>query len=190
MIRYRPFRNTDPPQIVSLWREQQADRSLAQPMSVDLFSTLVLSKPYFDNDGLIVAEADGQVVGFVHAGFGPTPQRNALAPDVGVICMLIVEQSQRRQGIGRELLSRAESYLVNQGARVILAGGLRPCAFTSGSTVAVNCRAYLRPTRPPSRAWPRQDIAPNARRGSTISTCRGFDLSSTDDKCESGEPLE
>jgi ribosomal protein S18 acetylase RimI-like enzyme len=128
LIRYRPFRNADPPRIVSLWREQQADRSLAQPMSVDLFSSLVLSKPYFENDGLIVAEEDDAIVGFVHAGFGPTPARDDLSTDVGVICMLLVDQDCRRRGIGRELIARAEAYLTERGARVILAGGLRPWA--------------------------------------------------------------
>ena len=97
-------------------------------MSVDLFSTLVLSKPYFDNNGLIVAEEEGGIVGIIHAGFGPTPARNDLSTDVGVLCMLIVEDSNRRQGIARELVALAEAYLVERGARVILAGGLRPWA--------------------------------------------------------------
>jgi GNAT superfamily N-acetyltransferase len=89
---------------------------------------LVLSKPYFDNDGLIVAEEDGTIVGFIHAGFGPAPARDNLSNDVGVLCMVMVDQKHRRQGIGRELIARAEAYLVERGAMVILGGGLRPWA--------------------------------------------------------------
>ena len=62
-----------------------------QPMSVALLEMFVLSKPYFDRQGLILAVDDGQPVGFAHAGFGPGPTGDSLSTDIGVICMLATQ---------------------------------------------------------------------------------------------------
>jgi ribosomal protein S18 acetylase RimI-like enzyme len=86
----------------------------------------VLSKPYFDNAGLILALSDGAPVGFIHAGFGPTEDGSTLSYQRGVICMLIVRPEYRRQGIGQQLLARAEEYLCRHGSQVIYGGGIRP----------------------------------------------------------------
>lgn len=97
-----------------------------QPMSSTLFEELVLSKPYFDNAGLILAVDDDRPVGFAHAGFGPTEDQSSLSFERGVVSMLIVRPEYRRQGIGQQLLSRAEQYLQERGSRVAYGGGIRP----------------------------------------------------------------
>ncbi len=97
-----------------------------QPMSAALFEELVLCKPYFDNAGLSVALDDNAPVGFVHAGFGPSDDESTLSCECGVICMLLVRPEYRRQGIGQELLARAETYLRQRGAKRIYGGGIRP----------------------------------------------------------------
>jgi hypothetical protein len=63
VIRYRPFRNTDPPHLAEVWRAQPPLRALMQPMSVAILDRLILSKPYFDRQGLIVAVEDEQPIG-------------------------------------------------------------------------------------------------------------------------------
>src|SRR5690242_6697309 len=131
VIHYREFRNSDPPALVEIWR--QANPQLVQQMNISLLEDLVLSKPYFDRAGLLVAEEDGKPVAFGHAGFGPSPDHMSLAYEVGVICLIVVRPTHRQRGIGAELAARLEQYLTARGARTIFAGGVRPLdPFYSG----------------------------------------------------------
>lgn len=97
-----------------------------QPMSAGLFENFVLSKPYFDNAGLIVATDNRQPVGFAHAGFGPTEDGGALSTAWGVTCMLMVLPTHRGRGIGSTLLEQSERYLRSRGAQVLYGGGIHP----------------------------------------------------------------
>ncbi|HEY1601187.1 MAG TPA: GNAT family N-acetyltransferase [Pirellulales bacterium] len=126
MIQYRSFRNYDTPQLIDVWRAQPRERGLAQPVSVELFEQIVLSKPYFENDGLILAIDEGVVVGFVHAGFGPTDDGRGVNHRFGVTSLLLVRPNYQQADIGQELLARSESYLRGRGAEVLYAGGIRP----------------------------------------------------------------
>lgn len=126
MIEYRTFRNSDPPKLAEIWRSQPPERGLMQPMSADLFEQFVLSKPYFDNQGLIVAADNGRPVGFVHAAFGPGDEEDRLSTRFGVTCLVLVRMDYQRQGIGAELLARSEAYLRGRGAQVLYAGGIAP----------------------------------------------------------------
>jgi len=121
-ITYRPFRNTDPPCLAELWNFARLGPGAALEFSNDAFDTLVLAEPYFDRQGLICACQGREVVGFVHAGFGPNAQGTGIEPAAGIICAVIVRADFRRQGIGRELVARAEAYLRGAGARTIRAG--------------------------------------------------------------------
>ncbi len=93
-----------------------------QPISNLLLEMFVLSKPYFDRQGLIVAEEQGQVLGFSHGGFGPNAAGNDLATDVGLICMLLVRQHPQRIDIAQELLHRSEDYLRQRGDAGVSSG--------------------------------------------------------------------
>lgn len=126
MIRYRSFLNCDPPSLLRVWREQPAVRSLMQPISNLLLEMFVLSKPYFDRNGLIVALEDNQVVGFVHAGFGPNLQRDQMSTRSGIICVLMARPHPQRAEILRGLLAEAESYVRSRGAEEIRIGGIYP----------------------------------------------------------------
>ena len=70
MITYRSFRNWDPPTLVALWNSGVSGRGAARAIDVQDLDRLVLSKPYFDPQGITLAQDDGRPVGFVHAGFG------------------------------------------------------------------------------------------------------------------------
>lgn len=126
LIHYRPFRNSDPPALAAIWRSQPPERALVQPISADLFDQFVFAKPYFDNQGLIVAVDDGRPIGFVHAAFGPSADEMHLATDVGTTLLLMVRTDYQRRGIGAELLSRSEAYLRSRGTKVLYAGGIAP----------------------------------------------------------------
>lgn len=122
MISYRPFHNTDPPRITALWNTGQLGRGAAAGISTDALEVVTFGQPYFERDGLILACDGDRAVGFVHAGFGTTADESTLDRSRGVICAIVVHPEYRRQGIGRELLTRAEDWLRSQGAESITAG--------------------------------------------------------------------
>jgi ribosomal protein S18 acetylase RimI-like enzyme len=123
VIEYRSFRNSDPPQISRLWNEAELGQGAAQQLSNDeSFDFVNYAQTYFDRDGLIVAAKGSEVVGFAHAGFGCTQEEDQLNHARGVICAVVVQPQFRRQGIGRELVRRAEGYLNASGAQQLVAG--------------------------------------------------------------------
>lgn len=125
MIGYRTFRNWDPPALLQLFRQTRPGRAFACPDSVHALETAVFCLSYFDPQGLIIAEDDGQVIGFAHAGFGASDDRMRLDLTRGVICCVLVSHEYQHQGVGQELVRRAEEYLVAKGARTIHAGQSR-----------------------------------------------------------------
>ena len=124
VIRYRSFRNPDPPGLAAVWNQSFTARGAVRPVSPLLLETYLFAKPYFDHDGLIVAESDDTVIGFALAGFGPGPGGKGIDRQDGILCFLAVAPDQRRQGVGTELLRRAEAYLRDRGARTLYAGAL------------------------------------------------------------------
>jgi ribosomal protein S18 acetylase RimI-like enzyme len=93
------------------------------------FDAHVIERPYFDSEGLIVAERDGRLVGFAHAGFGPDDpvgRPNVLDRTLGTIAMLVVEPGPEDPELEQGLITRAESYLRRRGASVLFAGGMLP----------------------------------------------------------------
>lgn len=122
-VTFRKFHNFDPPEVLRLWRWAGLGRGAVKPSLVDVFELTVFSLPYFDPEGLILAECDGKAVGYVHAGFAINSEQNALDQSTGLICALIVHPDYRRRGIGTELLAKAEEYLKARGATKLIAGG-------------------------------------------------------------------
>ena len=126
MIRLRPFTNRDTPRLAELWRSCVETTGLVQPMTTLVFDQYILSKPYFDRTGLILAEDDSGLVGFAHAGFGPTENGQSLDYELGVTCMLLVHPRVDFLLVATELLAAAENYLRTNGAKVLYAGALHP----------------------------------------------------------------
>lgn len=133
MLEFRPFRNTDPPALVSIWRSRQGQPGLAQPVSADLLEQLVLGKPYFDRHGLILAWHEGRPAGFAHAGFGPNETEDAVSTELGVTCLVLVRPDCPEALVAAGLLERCEQYLRARGAKVLYGGGIWPlCPFYLG----------------------------------------------------------
>ncbi|MBI3866522.1 MAG: GNAT family N-acetyltransferase [Planctomycetia bacterium] len=122
MIEYRPFCNTDPPQLNELWNFGKLGPGAAREFPNDVLDLLVLAEPYFDRQGLIVACDGKEAVGFVHAGFGSNAAGTGISTSTGVICAVLVRMDYRMQGIGRQLVARGEDYLRSRGATEIFAG--------------------------------------------------------------------
>ncbi len=126
VIEYRAFLNTDLPGIVSIWKHQRVQRAFAQTMYNDLFERTVLSKPFFDPEGLIMAIQDGEPAGFVHCGFGPNEDRSDLDQSNGIICLLLTTANRQKFEICNQLIERAEQYLCRHGSHTIFTGSVFP----------------------------------------------------------------
>ncbi len=102
-----------------------------RPLRVHELDSHAFGGVIFDPDGLIVAERDGRIVGFVHAGFGPDFPVESTAPfsvdrALGTIAMLIVDQIVDDPEVTRGLTLQAERYLRSRSAQVLYAGGQFP----------------------------------------------------------------
>ncbi len=126
MIHYRTFLNPDPPLLAAIWNASVIGRRAIPIQAATLLEYFTFAKPHFDPEGMIFALADGKPAGVVHAGFGANADGTASDTGVGIICMLGVVPAYRRQGIGSELLRRAEEYLRQRGAREIVFGAMAP----------------------------------------------------------------
>ncbi len=129
MTRFRPFRNTDPPALVDIWNRGMPRRNVVRPLKVHDWDAMVAGKPHFDHNGLIVAEQDGRVVAFAHAGFGPMEPHgpsHRLDTSMGSIAMFAAEPGVDDEAIDRGLIERAQDYLRGRGAAVLYAGGRNP----------------------------------------------------------------
>lgn len=120
MIEYRNFRNTDPPHLVDLWNASLPGRGAVALRGSNFLERHVFAKAFFDPAGVILAEENQHVVGFGHFGGCQSTDGNEIQ---GVTCAVVVEPPHRRRGIGSQILYRGEEYLLQRGAKQMLAGG-------------------------------------------------------------------
>ena len=151
MISFRHFKNTDPPALADVWNESHPARGAYPIRTPAILERWIFSKPYFDPEGLIVAEDadDGnKVIGYILAGFGPNEELNALDYSQGVICSLGVRPSARRHGVARDLVHKAEDYLTKRGATTLRAGPRGPTAPMVSASTAARTRPASSPPIP------------------------------------------
>ena len=130
-IQYRPFLNTDPPLIVQLWRSQPVFRGIHSNLTVGDFELHVLSKPYFERQGFLVATRVSEsgrmeMLGLVHASFDVNPDLSDLNKSVGIVSQLRVAAGNHQAEVEDNLLRLAESYLRDNGATEIWFGSRFP----------------------------------------------------------------
>jgi ribosomal protein S18 acetylase RimI-like enzyme len=144
VIHYRTFRNTDPPGLVAAWNAAFTGRGAVRLHGCLWPELFLFSKPYFDPESVVIAQADQQTVGFAWTGFGPNDSESALESQNGILCLLGVAPSHRRQGIGSELLGRAEAYLCSRGSNQLFAGSMYPLnPYTFGLYGGSNSSGFL-----------------------------------------------
>ncbi|MGL6073094.1 MAG: GNAT family N-acetyltransferase [Fimbriiglobus sp.] len=106
----------------------------------------LFSKTFYTNDDLLFAQDSEtqKLVGFALMGLGPNEDFSALEPTQGVVCLVVVHPEFRRQGIGKELLSRAEAKLRERGATTITVGPQSPNSpYLFGLYGGSNCPGLL-----------------------------------------------
>ena len=122
MIRYRTFQNWDPPALADIWRAQPSLAARMQPMIPALWEKLVLAKPYFERESLVLAVDGARPFGFVHAALGPSDDLSEVSSSHGTICELLTSPHERRSEASLELLSAGIDYLRRKGALAIYSG--------------------------------------------------------------------
>ncbi|QEG21800.1 GNAT family N-acetyltransferase [Mariniblastus fucicola] len=131
-IQYRPFLNTDPPLITYLWRSQPVFRGIHANLTVADLENHILSKPYFDREGFIVAAAvendKTRILGFVHAAFDVRQDLSDLNRSVGIVSQLRVADVEQQHQIEDRLLGMAENYLRERGSTEVWFGSRFPQA--------------------------------------------------------------
>lgn len=129
MIAVRPFQPADLAPVVALWNRCLA----ADPMDEMRFWHHVMLDPNFDPCGALVAEADGEPIGFLQAMRRRVPMEPVgVEPDRGFLTVFFVHPQHRRLGVGSALLEQGLAYLQREGRRDIWCNGYSPIYFFPG----------------------------------------------------------
>ncbi|HID08111.1 MAG TPA: GNAT family N-acetyltransferase [Armatimonadetes bacterium] len=125
----RGYRGDDEVALLSLWNTVL----LYDPIDRCTFHRKVLLDPNFDPDWLLIAEADGQLVGFCLCLIRRVPMdKVGLEPERGWITAFGVHHKWRNRGIGTSLLERA-FHLFNEANRTeVLISPYTPNYFVPG----------------------------------------------------------
>jgi len=125
-VHFRHFRNSDPPGLVDVWHSRAGQPELNPTVGIETFEQFILSKTYFDPEGLILACDGDCVLGFAHATFGANEAEDGISTELGTTVLLMVRPSCDEAQVAAGLLEHSEAYLRRRGAKVIYGGGIRP----------------------------------------------------------------
>jgi ribosomal protein S18 acetylase RimI-like enzyme len=125
----RPYQGSNEPALLALWNAAMPfDR-----LNPAVFRTKVLLDLNFHPEGLLVAEVEGRLVGFVLSFYRQVPQfLDGLEPQRAWITAFGVQPEFRRQGIGRALFAAAEARLAAAGRSEVLISPYTPNYFIPG----------------------------------------------------------
>jgi GNAT superfamily N-acetyltransferase len=112
----RTYRKGDQEAIVELWNRRVAGCFATPPLTAGQFVADVVSKVYFEPEGLVLAFEGQRLRAFVHAGFKSS---DYIRPDhrAGTISMVAVDDGAMKAGLA--CLKTAVRYLFAKGARLV-----------------------------------------------------------------------
>jgi ribosomal protein S18 acetylase RimI-like enzyme len=125
-MHFRHFRNSDPPALVDIWQSRARQPGINPAVGLEIFERFVLSKTYFDPEGLILACHGDRVLGFAHAAFGANETEDGICTELGTTALLMVRPDSDENLVASGLLEQSEAYLRRRDAKVIYGGGIRP----------------------------------------------------------------
>jgi GNAT superfamily N-acetyltransferase len=98
-------------------------QALAETWDAERLAGLIMADPHFDPNLVLMAREKGEVLGFLST---------VLSGETGWVKLIAVAPGRRLQGLGREMLERAEERLFGEGARRMRAGFSQPALFYPG----------------------------------------------------------
>ena len=111
-ITIRAYRGADETALIRLWNASMTHDLI----NAAVLRTRVLLDPNFQPEGLLVAEVDGRLVGFVLSLMRQVPLfLQGLEPERGWITAFGVHPDRRRHGIGRALFAEATARFAAAG---------------------------------------------------------------------------
>ena len=121
----RPMEDRDIPAIQVIWNETvDAGETLYYPLTEAYFRKKFLLGDGCGRENLLVAEADGKAVAFLH---GVAPGTFALArPGKSYLTCMMTARAWRSQGAGTALLARFKEQMRNRGAETLGVSSLNP----------------------------------------------------------------
>lgn len=132
VVHVRPWRPADEQPIIDLW-----NATLYRDMiSPERFRLMVILDANLDPDGFLVAEAGGQVVGFLLGLVRRHPMEGlGLQEDRGWITAMAVDPHFQGQGLGSALLTMALDWFRTRGRRRVDVSPYVPYYFMPGPDV-------------------------------------------------------
>lgn len=116
----RSFRNTDVDAICRAWNAHFADQGAANQLLPLAFELGCLSKPFFHQRDLLVAEAEQEVVGFLHLARLPMDSLESEALDTLSIAAFCIAPHSEENAIAASLLARCDQAAEQQSIGQIL----------------------------------------------------------------------
>lgn len=129
MYSIRQYSYLDEEKVISLWNKCLT----RDPINSDVFHKKILLDANFKNELCLVAEDEGEIIGFILGMVRKYPyEERGLEPERGWISVLFVHPSHRRKGIGTELVERVEKYMKDLGKKNITLAAYSPNYFFPG----------------------------------------------------------
>lgn len=134
MISIRTFRNSDTPEIVRLWNAQHQQSGHTARLSTSTIEIVLLSRPFFEYQHLLVAGPPQSPSGFIHWVPLPAEQpshsspgtavelNSASRPTTAVIANLVVPEQPDAAKIASELISAASHHARQAGFEILKLG--------------------------------------------------------------------
>lgn len=121
----RAFRPDDLPGLSRVWNGcVEAGETLLYPLTEGYFQRKFVDTPGCEPQNLLVAETDGQVIGFAH-GVAPLTFKGG-RPGDAYLTALMVDRARRGRGVGRALLGELAAIMRRRGAKRLLISSVNP----------------------------------------------------------------
>ncbi|MBR4443899.1 MAG: GNAT family N-acetyltransferase [Clostridia bacterium] len=121
----RPMRADDLDQVIRIWNAcVNAGEVLYSPLTEDYFRRKFVDGEGCEPENLLVAEASGQVAGFIH-GVAPGTFRLS-RPGQAYLTVILVDPARRGQGVGAALLQALIARMKSRGAAALSVSSLNP----------------------------------------------------------------
>ena len=108
--------------MVDLWNRLPKVGGLVDQTDYTTLERHVFAKPYFDREGLSIAEHNGKIIGFSHAGFSPQESLAELDYQTGIVSQLRMDAAVSDSSVANRLLTMSINYCRSKGATTVHAG--------------------------------------------------------------------